>query len=257
MAIRLKSPGEIELMRQAGIVVHRVLERLGEMIQPGVTSAELDAEAERLTRQFGAEPLFKGVPGRGGLFPGTICTSFNEQVVHGIPSRRAVRDGDILSIDYGCRLNGYCGDAARTWVVGQAPPRVRRLVEVTQEALRIAISVSGIGKLWSEVAGEMQRAVEAEGFAVVREFVGHGIGQAMHEDPKVPNFVSRELLARNIRLEEGLVLAVEPMVAMSSPEVVLEPDGWTVVTRDRQPAAHFEHTLAFTVGGVRVLTGPE
>ena len=255
MAIKLKSPRDIERMRRAGAITRRVLRRLGERVVAGVTTAELDAEAERLTVELGAEALFKGVPGRGGPFPGTICASINEEVVHGIPStKRAIRDGDIVSIDYGCRLDGFCGDAAMTFVVGQPPQRVRRLVDVTKNALDLAVALCGPGKLWSEVAGAMQKLVEGEGFSVVREFVGHGIGREMHEDPKVPNFVSRDLLARDIRLQEGLVIAVEPMVAMGSPDVVMEKDGWTVVTRDGQCAAHFEHTLAITAKGVLVLT---
>ena len=254
MAIKLKSPREIELMRQAGAVVHRVLGRLGEMVAQGITTGELDAEAERLTKESGAEALFKGVPGRGGPFPGTICVSINEQVVHGIPSDRAVRAGDIVSVDYGCRLDGYCADAAATFVVGDVGSRARKLVEATRRMLAIAIEQSGPGELWSTVAAAMQRYVEGKGFSVVREFVGHGIGKDMHEDPKVPNFVSRELTMRDIRLEPGLVIAVEPMVTMGTADVVVEDDGWTVVTRDRKPSAHFEHTLAITAAGVKVLT---
>jgi methionyl aminopeptidase len=254
VAIRLKTAREIEKMRRSGAIVNRVLNRLGEMIAPGVTTAELDAEAERFGAELGAEPLFKGVPGRGGPFPGVICASINEQVVHGIPGKRAIRAGDVVSIDYGCRLDGYCGDAAWTWIVGEVSPEIRRMVEATKRALDIAIQVSRVGMLWSQVASQMQKAVESEGFSVIREFVGHGIGREMHEDPKVPNFVSRDLLARDIRLEEGLVIAVEPMVAMGSSDVVMEQDGWTIVTRDGKPAAHFEHTLALTASGVRVLT---
>ncbi len=254
MAIRLKSPREIELMRQAGNVVHQVLSRLGEMVAPGVTTGRLDAEAERLTRDLGAEGLFKGVPGKGGPFPGTICASINEQVVHGIPSERAIRDGDIVSIDYGCRLGGYCGDAARTFVAGEVSRDVRRLVSVTKRVLQIAVESATVGGRWSAVARKMQEYTESEGFSVVREFVGHGIGREMHEDPKVPNFVSPDLLNHDILLEEGLVLAVEPMVAMGRPGVLVEKDGWTVVTRDGKPSAHFEHTLAITADGVRILT---
>jgi len=254
VAIKLKSRREIELMRRAGAIVHEVLARLGEMIAPGVTTAELDAEAERLTRERHADALFKGVPGRGGPFPGTICASVNDEVVHGIPAERAVRAGDIVSVDYGCRLNGYCGDAAATFVVGEVPGEVRRLVAATRRVLEMAVELTAKADGWSKVAGEMQRYVEGQGFSVIREFVGHGIGKDMHEDPKVPNFVSRDLLARDIALEEGLVLAVEPMVAMGGADVVMQDDGWTIVTRDGRPAAHFEHTLAVTDGGVRVLT---
>lgn len=256
MAIKLKSAREIELMRRAGQVVGRVLKRLGEMVAAGVTTAELDAEAARIAAEMGAENLFKGVPGRGraGPFPGSICASINEQVVHGIPSDRAIREGDLVSIDYGARVDGYCGDAAATFVAGRVPAAKKELVAVTRRALAIAIEMARPGVLWSAVARRMQDYVEGEGFAVVREFVGHGIGKEMHEDPKVPNFVSRELLRHDIRLEQGLVFAVEPMVNTDSPAVVVADDGWTVVTRDGKPSAHFEHTLAITADGVEVLT---
>jgi methionyl aminopeptidase len=254
VAIKLKSPREIEAMRRAGLVVAAVLRRLSEMAAVGVTTAQLDAEADRMTTEMGAEPLFRGVPGRGGPFPGVICASLNEQLVHGIPSGRAIRDGDIVSIDYGCRLDGYCGDAAVTVAVGQVAPVTLKLLTVTKQTLDLAIEMCRPGVLWSTVARAMQQVVEDAGFSVVREFVGHGIGREMWEDPKVPNFVSRELLARDILLEEGLVLAVEPMVCMGSPEVSITKDGWTVVTRDGKPSGHFEHTLAITAGGVRVLT---
>ena len=254
MAIKLKSQREIELIARAGAVVRHVLDRLGEMVAPGVTTGRLDAEAEALTAQLGAEALFKGVPGRGGPFPGTICASINEELVHGIPSDRAVRQGDIVSVDYGCRLEGYCADAAETFIVGEASERTRQLVDVTRRALEIAVEKSAPGVLWSVVAGEMQKFVEGHGFSIVREFVGHGIGKEMHEDPKVPNFVSRDVMARDFVLEDGLVLAVEPMVTMGTHAVVVADDGWTVVTKDARPAAHFEHTLAVTDRGVRVLT---
>jgi methionyl aminopeptidase len=257
MAIKLKTPRQIEQMRQAGRVVKAVLSRLGEMIAPGVTTQELDAEAERLCRELGGTCLFKGVPGRGraGPFPGNICASLNEVVVHGIPSKRAIREGDIVSVDFGVLLNSWCGDGAWTFVVGQVPQRVRRLVDVTRNALDLAIGMCRPGEKWSTVARVMQEYVEGEGFSVVREFVGHGIGQEMHEEPKVPNFVSRELLARDILLREGLVLAVEPMVNLGSSAVEYAPDGWAVVTKDGKPSAHFEHTLAMTATGVEVLTG--
>ena len=255
MAIELKSKREIELIRRAGAVCHDVLGRLGEMVGVGVTTAELDAEAERMTAKLGATALFKGVPGPAGPFPDTICASINEEVVHGIPSDRKIGDGDVVSIDYGCRLDGYCGDAAETFMVGDVAPGVRLLVAAARQALDIAIEESGPGVLWSSVAGAMQKHVEGEGFSVIRQFVGHGIGKEMHEEPKVPNFVSRELLARDILLEEGLVIAVEPMVAMGSPAVAIDKqDGWTVRTTDGGPAGHFEHTLAVTADGVSVLT---
>jgi methionyl aminopeptidase len=226
------------------------------MVAPGVTTKELDDEAERLTLDAGAECLFKGVPGRygGGPFPGAACISINEQVVHGIPSKRQVREGDIVSIDFGVRLDGWCGDAADTFVVGDVPEQTRRLVQVTRYSLDIVIRIARAGQRWSNVARAMQEYIEGEGFSVVREFVGHGIGREMHEDPKVPNFVSPELEAQDIVLQEGMVLAVEPMVNLGSPAVELAADRWTVITRDRRPSAHYEHSMAIRPDGVDVLT---
>ena len=243
-------------MRQAGRIVRRVLNVLTAMAAPGVTTKELDAEAERLCLAAGAECLFKGVPGRGGAgpFPGCICASMNEQVVHGIPSARAIRNGDLVSLDFGVRVDGWCGDAAVTIPVGNVMGETRRLAEVTRHALEIATSMIRPGERWSRVARAMQSYVEGQGYSVVREFVGHGIGSEMWEDPKLPNFVSRELEMHDIVLAKGMVLAVEPMVNMGSPGVEYEADGWTVVTRDRLPSAHFEDTLAVTGSGVRVLT---
>ncbi len=255
MAIKLKSGREIELIRKAGRICSKVMARLGEMVAPGVTTAELDAEAARLTIEMDAEPLFKGVPGPKSPFPGVICASVNEEVVHGIPSDRAIREGDVVSIDYGCRLNGYCGDTAETFLVGQVKPDVVSMAAATKRALAIAVEMTRPGERWSNVARTMQEHVEGEGFSVIEQFVGHGIGKAMHEEPKVPNFVSPELLARDILLEVGLVIAVEPMVAMGSADVTVDKkDGWTVRTKDKRPAAHYEHTLAVTADGVSVLT---
>lgn len=256
MAIRLKTPEQIERMRRAGRVVRQVLTRIGEVLAPGVTTEELDHEAERLTYEAGAEPLFRGVPGRGkaGAFPACICASVNEQLVHGIPSKRKIKAGDVVSIDFGVRLDGWCGDSAETYIVGEAPDNVRHMVDVTRNSLALAISMIRPGEKWSVIARAMQNYVEGEKFSVVREFVGHGIGSEMWEDPKVPNFVSRELEMRDILLTEGMVIAVEPMVNMGSPAVQTAADGWTVVTRDRLPAAHFEHTIAVVSTGASVLT---
>ncbi len=256
MAIRLKSPDQIERMRKAGRIVRLVLDRLGDMVAPGVTTEELDAEAQRLCLANGGKCLFKGVPGRGraGPFPGAICVSLNEEVVHGIPSKRTVRTGDIVSVDFGVELDGWCGDAAETYIVGQAPDTVRRLVEVTRNSLAMAVDMAEPGIKWSTIAEAMQGYVQDEGFSVVREFVGHGIGRDMHEDPKVPNFVSSELLRRDIDLKAGLVLAVEPMVNLGSADVKCLRDGWTVATCDSAPSAHFEHTIAITPDGATVLT---
>ncbi len=257
MAISLKTGQEIERLRQSGQLVRQVLNRLSEMIAPGVTTEELDTEAERLCRAGGAEPLFKGVPGRGkaGPFPGSICSSLNDEVVHGIPSpKRAISEGDIVSVDFGVLLDGWCGDAAETFICGDVPSDVRRLVDVTRQALAIAVDMSRPEMAWSTVAAAMQSYVESEGFSVVREFVGHGIGREMWEDPKVPNFVSSELRANDIVLTEGMVMAVEPMVNLGSEVVKVARDGWTIETKDGKPSAHFEHMLAVTSTGVEVLT---
>lgn len=257
MAIRRKSRADIEAMRQAGRIVREVLDRVGEVIRPGVTTKELDEEAERLCRERGATCLFKGVPGRGkaGPFPGNICSSINEEVVHGIPSsERTVADGDVVCVDFGVRYNGWCGDATETFCVGALPETTRRLVDVTRNSLEMAIRMCRPGEKWSNVAQAMQEYVEGQGFSVVREFVGHGIGREMHEDPKIPNFLSPDLRRRDIELVEGLVVAIEPMVNQGSPAVRVASDGWTVVTKDGQPSVHVEHTVAIVPDGADVLT---
>jgi methionyl aminopeptidase len=257
MAITLRSRREIELMRRAGAVVADVLSKLQTVAAPGVTTADLDDVALRMTVEAGAEALFQGVRGPQAKipFPGAICASVNEQVVHGIPSREAVlQAGDILSIDFGARRDGYCGDAAITVPIGEISTDRRRLMEVTKEVLDIAISRMKPGVRWSRIAAVMQKHAESAGFSVVRDFVGHGIGTKMHEDPKVPNFVSDELLAEDIVLTEGMILAVEPMINAGTSAVRTLANGWTVVTRDGKSSAHFEHTIAVVRGGCEVLT---
>lgn len=244
-------------MRQAGIVVADVLSELQRIAAPGVTTGHLNRVALEMTAQAGAEALFKGVrsPHATRPFPGAICASVNDEVVHGIPSESvSLREGDILSIDFGVRLNGYCGDSALTVAIGSVSETHRRLMDVTREALDIAISMSRPGVKWSQVAARMQKHAESAGFSVVRDFVGHGIGTRMHEDPKVPNFVSRDLLEDDILLTEGMVLAVEPMINEGTPEVISLADGWTVVTADGRLSAQFEHTVAVTPDGPLVLT---
>ena len=247
-------------MRQAGAVVADALSKLQKIATPGVTTAYLDEVALRVTAEAGAEALFQGVrsPQARKPFPGAICASINEQVVHGIPSDRAIlREGDILSIDFGVRLNGYCGDAAVTTPIGRISEENRRLVETTREVLDIAIAGARPGIRWSQIADRMQRHAESAGFSVVRDFVGHGIGVRMHEDPKVPNFVSDELLADDILLAEGMVLAVEPMINAGGYAVRTLKNGWTVVTKDGRASAHFEHTIVVVKGGCEVLTRME
>jgi methionyl aminopeptidase len=260
MAITLRSRREIELMRKAGSVVADVLLKLKEIAEPGITTAKLDSVALQMSADAGAEVLFKGVrtPLSGIPFPGAICASINEQVVHGIPSENTkLKNGDILSIDFGVRLNGYCADSAVTIAVGEITEDKRRLMDVTKRVLDTAIEKSAPTVRWSQVAGEMQRCAESAGFSVVKDFVGHGIGKKMHEEPKVPNFVSRELLEDDIVLAEGMVLAVEPMINAGSSAVKTLRNGWTVVTKDKKCSAHFEHTIAITENGCDILTVKE
>jgi len=244
-------------MRQAGVVVADVLSELQRIAAPGVTTGHLDSVALRMAAEAGAEALFKGVrsPQARKPFPGAICASINDEVVHGIPSDTvSLKDGDILSIDFGVRLNGYCGDAALTVAIGSISEANRRLMDATREALEIAVSMARPGVKWSQVAGRMQKHAESAGFSVVRDFVGHGIGTRMHEDPKVPNFVSEDLLDDDILLTEGMVIAVEPMINAGSYAVRTLGNGWTVVTKDGRFSAHFEHTIAIVKGGCEVLT---
>ena len=253
----LKTPEEIERMRRAGRVVHQVLERMADLARPGVTTAELNVVAEEMIRQAGGEALFRGQRSDHAKFPfpAALCISVNAQVVHGIPGDRVLAEGDVVSVDCGVRLDGYCGDAATTIAVGRVSPRVERLLTVTREVLDIAIARMRPKKWWSDIAAEMQANVEAAGFSVVRDFVGHGIGRGMHEEPKIPNYVDPRERRLDFVLCEGMTLAVEPMVNMGSPEVVYEDStGWPVVTKDGQYAAHFEHTIAVTSRGADVLT---
>ncbi len=255
--IQLKSPREIGLMRDAGRVVAQALAKVRELAVPGATTADFDAAVAEIFREHGATPLFKGYPNptKGKpAFPAVICASVNEQVVHGIPNRRPLREGDIVAVDTGCKLNGWCGDAAVTLAIGPVHPDVQRLLTVTSETLNLAIRAMERCRLWSEVASLMERFVKSQGMYVIEKFVGHGIGQQMHEEPQVPNFISKALKKNDIVLEPGIVLAIEPMVALGTKEVRTIDDWWTVETKDRSAAAHFEHTVAMTKDGPRVLT---
>jgi methionyl aminopeptidase len=257
MAITLRSRREIELIHKAGAVVADVLSKLQEVAAPGVTTAWLDSIASQITAQAGAVALFKGVrsPYARVPFPSCVCASINEQVVHGIPSETVVlKDGDILSIDFGARLDGYCGDAAVTVAVGRISEDKRKLIDVTKHVLDIAIARAKPGVKWSRIAAEMQDYAESAGFSIVKDFVGHGIGGKMHEEPRVPNFVSDELLRCDIILTEGMVLAVEPMINAGTSDVRTLKDGWVVVTKDGKCSAHFEHTIAIVKNGCEVLT---
>jgi methionyl aminopeptidase len=242
-----KSPAELERMRTANVLVADVLAELAVLVAPGVTTAELDEAAETLVRGAGAEPAFKGYRG----YPATLCASVNEQVVHGIPSKRALRDGDIISLDMGVKLNGFYGDSAVTVPVGRVSEEASRLLQATREALDRGIAQVKLGGRVSDIGHAIQRHVEASGFSVVREFVGHGIGAALHEEPQIANYGEP---GRGPRLAEGMVLAIEPMVNAGRPAVKVLADGWTAVTKDGSLSAHFEHTVAVTKNGPLVLT---
>ena len=255
--IVLKSPREIELMRAAGRVVYEVLTEVGRMVAPGVTTAELDARADEIIRDAGGAALFKGVrhPQARFPFPACTCTSRNEQVVHGLPDDRPLVEGDVISVDCGVRLRGYCGDAARTFAVGRVSAENQRLLDVTREALAVAERETRAGRRWSQVARLMQECVEDGGFGVVREFVGHGIGREMHEEPKIPNYYNRSQRDTDFELQVGMTLAIEPMVTAGRYEVMLGDDtGWPVVTKDGSWAAHFENVVAVTADGADVLS---
>lgn len=248
MIIR-KSAREIAIMREAGRIAARVHEALREAIRPGVETRELDALADRLIREAGGVPTFKGYHD----FPASICTSINEEVVHGIPSSRRLREGDIIAIDLGVTYRGYVGDCAYTWPVGEVSDEARRLLQVTQEALWLAIEQCRPGRHLGDIGHAVQQYVEAAGFSVVREYVGHGVGASMHEDPQVPNYGQP---GTGVVLRPGMVLAVEPMVNAGTWEVRVLPDRWTVVTADGRYSAHFEHTVAITEGDPLILTLP-
>ena len=245
-----KSPAEIERMRAANEVVAAVLTDLAGAIAPGVSTGELDERAEAAIRAAGATPAFKGYHG----YPATLCISINEEVIHGIPSaRRALFEGDVVSVDVGAVLDGFVGDSAVTFAVGAVPDRAAELLRVTQEALYRAIAQMKVGGRVSDIGHAVQKHVEAHGFSVVREFVGHGIGTAMHEEPQVANYGPP---GRGPRLVEGMVLAIEPMVNLGKAAVKVLDDGWTAVTRDGSLSAHFEHTVAVTDSAPEILSLP-
>lgn len=242
-----RSAAEIERLARVNALVAEVLAELKAMIAPGVSTAEVDAVAERRLRQAGAVPAFKGYHG----YPATICASVNDQVVHGIPSDRPLVEGDIVSVDLGARLDGFYGDSAVTVPVGQVSREAARLLEVTRASLYEALAAVKPGGRLSDIGAAVQRRVEAEGFSVVREFVGHGIGSELHEEPQIPNYGTP---GRGPRLAEGMVLAIEPMVNMGKAAVKVLGDGWTAVTKDGSLSAHFEHTVVVTAEGCRILT---
>ncbi len=246
--IVLKSAREIALMRRAGHILAGVVERLRASVRPGMSTLDIDEDVEAYIHREGAAPAFKGYRG----FPATVCVSINEEVVHGIPSpRRKIHEGDIVGLDLGCIVEGYYADCAFTLPVGPVPANVQKLLDVTRESLERAIQECRTDRRLSDVSHAVQSHVEAHGFSIVRAFVGHGIGRALHEEPQIPNFGDP---GRGPQLRAGMVLAIEPMVTMGSWEVRILDDGWTAVTQDGSLAAHFEHTVAVTENGPEVLT---
>ena len=246
--IELKSTREIGLMRRGGHILADVVDRLRSTVKPGMSTLEIDEDIESFITVRGAKPAFKGYRG----FPATVCISINEEVVHGIPSaHRHIKEGDIVGLDLGCIVEGYYADCAFTLAIGDVPPKVQQLLDVTRESLDQAIQECRPGRRLSDVSHAVQTHVERHGLSVVRAFVGHGIGRALHEDPQVPNFGDP---GRGPQLRPGMVLAIEPMVTMGSWEVKVLDDGWTAVTRDGSLAAHFEHTIAVTDAEPEVLT---
>lgn len=245
--ITCRSAAEIERLARVNALVARVLSELMAAVAPGVTTNDLDRQAERLLSDAGAAPAFKGYHG----FPATICASVNEEVIHGIPSDRALREGDIIAIDMGAKMDGFYGDSAVTVGVGTIAPEAERLLMVTQGALDKGVATVKPGARVHDIGAAVQQHVEAHGYSVVREFVGHGIGTSLHEDPQIPNY---GIAGRGARLAEGMVLAIEPMVNAGKASVKVLDDGWTAVTKDRSLSAHFEHTVVVTDTGVRILT---
>jgi len=250
-----KSMAELEKMRAAGMLVWKILEEMRSMVKEGVSTYDLEVTAEKMMQEAGARSAFKGysTPSAGTKFPSVLCTSVNDEIVHGMPSqKRILKNGDIVSIDTGVQLNGYYGDSAITVGVGEISPETKRLMDVTRESLELAIEKARPGNRLFDICGTVERHVTANGFSVVREFVGHGIGTQMHEEPQVPNYVDRR--GENPRLKEGMVLAIEPMVNAGKAGSRVKADRWTAVTEDGNNSAHFEHTVAITANGQWVLT---
>jgi len=245
--IKIKSADELQRMRVSGQMAATVRDKVAQAVRPGVTTLELDEYAQELIAGFGAKSAFYGYRG----FPGHICVSMNDEVVHGIPSKRVVRMGDILSMDFGVTYDGFIGDTATTVMVGVTDPGVLRLVAVTEEALYAALEHAVAGARLSDISHAVESVATAAGFGVVREFVGHGIGRQMHEDPQIPNFGPP---GRGPRLKAGMTLAIEPMINLGTAEVEVMPDGWTVLTKDRKYSAHFEHTVAVGEERAEILT---
>lgn len=253
--VYLKTDEEVELLRVANLLVGQTLVELARAIKPGVTTKQLDAIADTFIRDHGAIPTFKGYPNpNGDSFPASICTSVNYQVVHGIPNDIPLQEGDIVSIDCGTQLNGYCGDSCYTFAVGTISPEVQALLTTTKEALYRGIEQAVVGHRLGDISYAVQSHCETQGYGVVREFVGHGIGKEMHEDPQVPNYGRR---GNGMLLKNGLCIAIEPMITMGTKEVYMQQDHWGIITRDKKPAAHFEHTVCVRKGQADILSSFE
>lgn len=250
--IILKTEEEIEKLRQANLLVSRTLVEIAKIIQPGVTTRQLDTLAEQFIRDNGAIPTFKGFPNPyGPEFPASICASVNEVVVHGIPNDIPLKEGDIVSVDCGTLLDGFCGDSCYTFCVGEVANEIKQLLSTTKASLYKAIEQCHVGKRIGDVSYAVQSECESQGYGVVREFVGHGIGRSMHEEPQVPNYGKR---GSGKQIKNGLCIAIEPMITIGSPEIAMLPDKWGVVTRSGSPAAHFEHTIAVHHGKAEILS---
>lgn len=252
-----KSPAELEKMRRSGLLVWEILHKLAGMVTEGITTQDLEVVAEKMMLDAGAKPAFKGyyTQSAGSRYPFVLCTSVNDEIVHGMPnSKRVLKKGDVVSIDTGVQLNGYFGDSAVTVPVGEIEAPVQKLLDVTRESLELAIDKVRPGNRLFDICGTIEKHVLSNGFSIVREFVGHGIGTQMHEEPQVPNYVDRR--NENPRLKEGMVLAIEPMVNLGKADMKMKPDRWTAVTKDGMPSAHFEHTVAVTADGPWVMTRP-
>ncbi len=255
----LRSPREIRRMRAAGLIVWQAHQSAARLLRPGITTAEINQAYRETFVEYGAEPLFLGYGARLGVpaFPAETCISVNEQVVHGIPGPRVLKEGDIVSLDTGCRLSGWCGDAAVTHAIGNISEESTRLLEVTDGVLNLAIDLMSQKKRWSQICKLMEEYVVEAGFFVVKEMVGHGIGKELHEAPQVPNYYNEAMLAsEDFELRPGVVIAVEPMVSIGTERLETLDDNWTVVTENRKNSAHFEHTIAITQEGPIRLTGP-
>jgi methionyl aminopeptidase len=250
--ITLKTPAEIAVMRKANQIVAEILEELAAHVRPGVTTGELDALAEQLTLKKGAKPAFKGYKPGDVVYPKTLCVSVNDEIVHGIPGGRKLKEGEIVGLDFGVVYEGFYGDSARTVPVGEISDKAKRLLKVTREALYAGIAQAKAGNRISDIARAVQETAEAAGFSVVTDFAGHGIGRRLHEDPQVPNYFRPGM--PNPRLREGMALAIEPMVNEGGPELEILSDGWTAVTADGKLSAHFEHSIAITDNGPEILS---